>query len=78
MARRRRGRGEGGIYQRADGFWVGNASFGYTGDGRRKRRVVYGQTKQEVQDKLRGLQTSAAAGALTGTDRLTVAEYLTR
>jgi integrase len=78
MARRRRGRGEGGVYQRGDGLWVGTVSLGYNGDGRRKRRVVYGQSKQEVQDKLRGLQTSAAAGTLTDAGRLTVGEYLTR
>lgn len=47
MARRRRGRGEGGVYQRADGYWVGAVS-GIDGTGRRRRVVVYGKTKGDA------------------------------
>jgi integrase len=78
MARKRRGRSEGSIYQRADGRWVSSLSLGYDGRGKRKRRVVYGATKQEVQEKLRQLQTDALAGTLTDAGRLTVGEYLQR
>lgn len=77
MARRRRGRGEGAIYQRADGLWAGSCSLGYDDHGKRKRRVVYGATKQEVQEKLRQLQTDHALGRLTDADKFTVADYLT-
>jgi hypothetical protein len=43
MARARRGRGEGGVFQReSDGLWAGTVSLGYDGTGNRKRRVVYG------------------------------------
>ncbi len=52
MAReRRRGRGEGGVRQRADGLWEGRVTLGYA-EGKRVRRSVYGQTRREVVDKL--------------------------
>jgi hypothetical protein len=43
---RRRGRGEGSIYRRKDGLWVGAITVGYTSTGRQKRLVVYGKTWQ--------------------------------
>src|SRR5258706_8843725 len=52
LTRTRRGRGEGGIYRRSDGTWCGSVSLGYDANGKRKRRVVYGDTKQEAQEKL--------------------------
>ncbi len=78
MARRRRGRGEGAIFQRADGTWTASLSLGYDDKGKRKRRVVYGKTKAEVQEKLRELQSDATNGQLADTGKLTVAEYLSR
>lgn len=79
MARKRRGRSEGSIYYReTDKQWVGSLSLGYAGDGKRKRRTVYGATKQEVQEKLRKLQNEAATGQLADAGNLTVAQYLTR
>ena len=53
---RLRGRGEGGIYQRADGQWCASVSLGYYENGKRKRRVIYGATKKEVQGELRKVQ----------------------
>jgi integrase len=77
MQRKRRGRGEGAIFQRADGQWVATVSLGYKHDGKRRRRTVYGATKEEVAKKLRKLQTKADAGRLRDADRLTLSEYLT-
>src|SRR5438128_12137394 len=53
MPRSRRGRGEGSIYQRGDGIWTTSISLGYDGNGKRLRRVLYGDSKAEVQQKLR-------------------------
>lgn len=53
MPRSRRGRGEGSIYKRADGTWCASISAGYDSDGKRRRKIVYGVTKQEVRDKLK-------------------------
>jgi hypothetical protein len=49
---RRRGRGEGSVYRRKDGLWVGAITVGYTPTGRQKRLVVYGKTRQEAAAKL--------------------------
>lgn len=55
MARKRRGRGEGGIQLRQDGRFEGRISLGYNGAGKRIRKTVYGKSKAEVQKKLRDL-----------------------
>jgi integrase len=77
MNRKRRGRGEGSIYQRADGLWVGSVSLGYKPNGKRDRRTVYGDTKQEVQQKLRLVQASYYLGELKEPSTMTVAAWLT-
>ncbi len=76
MARKRRGRSEGSIYQRADGQWASSVSLGYGDDGKRKRKTVYGKTKQEVQEKLRDMQTAADRGSLPAAGVLTLGAYL--
>ncbi len=78
MSRKRRGRGEGSVYRRADGRWVGVLSLGADGSGRRKRVVVYAASKTEALEKLRRVQADADAGRLAEADRLTVGEYLRR
>ena len=75
MARKPRGRGEGGIFQRADGLWVAVVSLGYGGDGKRRRRTVYGNSKGEVQEKLKALHQED--GRLPSDARqITVAQFL--
>lgn len=59
--RARRGRGEGSVFRRADGYWVANVSAGFNADGKRRRRTVYGKTKKEVQDKLRAMGLSGSS-----------------
>lgn len=78
IRRARRGRGEGSIYKRADGRWVGSYSAGYNGEGKRRRRVVYGESKKEVKDRLRELENEVAAGRPVEVQRITLAEYLDR
>jgi integrase len=74
MARRRRGRGEGGIYQRPDGLWSANFSFGCDGRGKRKRKVIYGSSKKEVQGKLDELRATGGDEPVKDT----VEQYLAR
>jgi len=76
MVRKRRGRGEGSISERADGLWEAKVSLGYDGQEKRRRKTVYGKTKAEVQNKLRELQHSGAMGTLAVGGKLTVAQYL--
>lgn len=68
MARSRRGRGEGSIFLHPNGMWCATVSAGYDANGNRKRKSVYGDTKKEVQDKLRTLDPAtirATAGRMT-------------
>ncbi len=77
MARTRRGRNEGSVYQReSDGRWVGSVSSGYGSDGKRRRITVYGDTKREALDRLKDASRRATGPAAA--ERITVAQYLAR
>jgi len=76
MPRKRRGRGEGAVFQRDDGLWTACVSLGYDTSGKRIRRTVYGQSKAEAQAKLRELQTAVDGGDLGEPDHQTVEQYL--
>jgi integrase len=53
---KRRGRGEGSVFQRKDGLWVAEVTTGYREDGTPVRETAYAPTKAEVLDKLKDLQ----------------------
>jgi hypothetical protein len=72
VAARRRGRGEGSIYRRKDGRWVGQYEVGG------KRRYVYGKTRKEVASKLTKAVADGNEGLVFDSDHLTVAQYLDR
>ncbi len=61
-----RSKGDGGIYQRADGRWVGSVEAGWVA-GKRKRRTVTGHTRAEVVTKLGKLKKGIEAGVLPAT-----------
>ncbi len=71
----RRGRGEGGIYKRGDGLWVGQIDLGWK-DGKRRRKYVYAKTRAEVVRKLRQKELLVAQGITPAPELLTVAQYL--
>ena len=76
MARKRRGRDEGSIYQRkSDNLWVGNISLGQDAEGNRIRPTVYGKTKGEVKEKLKGLEQDALNGKPTKNEKITVDKH---
>ena len=71
----RRGHNEGSIYKREDGRWVAVVNLGWE-NGKRKRKYLYGSTRQEVQKKLTKSLNDHARGITLGDDRLTVEAYL--
>lgn len=73
---KRRGRGEGAIYKKAENLWCAQLSTGYDGNATRKRRYVYGKTKTEVQKKLAELQSAFAAGSLADPKRMRLVEFI--
>jgi integrase len=68
----RRANGDGLIRQRADGRWEARITLP---DGRPKS--VYAKTQKEAQARLQELRQQARDGRLIGTERQTVAQYLT-
>jgi len=78
MARKRRVRGEGSIYQRGDGLWVGSVSLGTGPDGKPRKKVVYGKTAREAGEKLRELRTNLGKlnAPLRAAKKQTLADYL--
>ena len=74
----RRGKGDGSIYQRQDGKWVGVLEVGKTASGNRRRRYVYGETRGEARNKLDDLRQKHAEGTLTDPDKTTMAAFLSR
>jgi integrase len=69
----RRTRGEGSIFQRKDGLWVGRVDLGIIGN-KRVRKQVTARTKRELTPKFRKLQREVEAGIIT--DDSTVAQWL--
>ncbi len=71
----KRGNGEGSIYQRKDGRWVGSVHV-LTPDGRRVRKSAYGATRKEVAAKLTELISKTQKGQAVSEDTRRVGEYL--
>ena len=78
MARSRRGRGEGSIYQRGDGTWCARISAGYSSEGKSPSQDGLRATKADVQDGLRKAASEIAAGGPVECLKLTVGEFLDR
>src|SRR5215204_1919282 len=73
---KKRGKGEGSIYQRKDGRWVGQYLV-YTEKGP-KYRYLYGKTRQEVARKLTKAMADRGGGFIFDAGALTLGEYLDR
>lgn len=69
---KRRGHGEGSIYQRKDGRWVAVITIDETG----KRKSYYGDTRQEVQEKLKAALADQQRGTLVTARDQKLGDYL--
>src|SRR5918998_246799 len=69
MGGKRRGAGEGSLYRRKDGRWVGQ----YEAEG--KRRYVYGKDRESVRVRLTKALADRDAGLVFDSRNLTVSEY---
>ena len=70
----RRSPGEGSVFQRPDGRWVGQLVVGRTERGGARRRTVYGRTKREALEKL---QKARSEGPSTAGRRMTLGQLVT-
>ncbi len=74
--RTKRANGQGSIYQRADGLWVG-AAYVLMPDGTTKRRPAYGKSEEIVRGKLTELQANSDQGIPADATGWTVERFLT-
>src|SRR5215204_3691937 len=72
----KRGNGEGSIWRRKSGGWCAQYTV-YISEGR-KRRTLYGKTRQEVAAKLSRALADREGGLIFDAGSLTVGEYLAR
>lgn len=75
MTGKRRGHGEGSLFQRADGRWAASVNLGWR-NGKRVRRTYYGRTRKEAVDKLTAARRAMEAGVDPGRERVTVGAFL--
>jgi integrase len=73
----RRQRGDGSLFLRGDGMWVGSIDLGTGGDGKRRRRTVSSKDYATAVAKLRALNRARDDGALP-TERSTTKAWLDR
>jgi integrase len=78
VSHKRRGAGEGSIFQRKDGRWACSVSLGCDARGKRRRKTVYGKTQAEVQEKLEKLRQEPTIGLAHYAVKLTVGMFLIR
>jgi integrase len=72
----KRGNGEGSIYRRTDGRWVGQYLV-HTAKGP-KYRYLYGKTRQAVAEKLTKAVADRDGGLIFDTGKVTLGGYLDR
>lgn len=73
---RRRGYGEGSVYQRSDGRWAASVELAPVG-GLRRRKVLYARSKPELLRKMRAVQDRLDAGMPVLDARRNTADFLT-
>src|SRR5687767_7334400 len=73
---KKRGNGEGSITRRKNGGWMAQYAV-HTAEGR-KRKTLYGKTRQEVAAKLAKALSDRECGLTFDAGSLTVSEYLDR
>lgn len=74
----RRTKGDGGLFQRPDGTWVGVVELPIGGDGKRHRKRVMSRNRNEAIRKLKDLRADVRAGKIAVTSSATVEQWLDR
>lgn len=77
MSPKHRSKGDGGLYQRKDGMWVGVVELPQA-DGTRRRKVVYSKDRNQAIAKLKKLRRDVDEGRIAVTGNTTVEKWLQR
>jgi integrase len=72
----RRGRGDGALFKRGDGYWVGGVELAPGPDGKRRYKRIVRRSRNDAVNALRDLKKDLDAGRITGAPSTTVAKWL--
>ena len=73
---RRRANGSGSVFQRKNGKWAGAITIGYDESGVQKKKVVYGSTREEVEEKLKMLDNRIKSNSFEKLENSSAAELM--
>ena len=72
----RRANGSGSVFQRKNGKWAGAITIGYDDNGVQKKKVVYGSTREEVEEKLKMLDNRIKSNSFEKLENSSAAELM--
>ena len=72
----KRASGEGTLFRRADGRWIGRVVVGYDARGHRRHRTVSGATQGDAREQRDALKHDLARGIATGAKSVTVRDHI--
>lgn len=75
---KRRTKGDGGLFKRADGMWIGRVELPPGPDGERRRRQIASRDFDKAASELRKLRADVDEGRIAVTGTTTVAKWLDR
>jgi integrase len=75
---KKRGNGEGSIYQRKDDRWVGQVLIGHDAEGKPQRKTIYGKTRKDVAAQVTKTLSDVQNGTIIKANRVTVEQWLDR
>jgi integrase len=78
MSPKRRSKGDGGLFQRSDGMWIGRVELPPGPDLKRRRKTVSSMSFAEAAKKLKKLRADVDEGRIAATGSTTVAKWLER
>lgn len=73
---KQRGNGEGSIYKRSDGRWCGAITVGRTPEGKLKKKVIYGKTRNEVAEKMNTELNALSLGNFVDTNNIILKDWM--
>jgi len=74
----RRTRGDGALYQRDDGYWVGAVELPPASDGKRRRKRIVRADRNKAISEMKKLRADVDAGRIAVTGTITVSKWLDR
>jgi integrase len=75
-AKKRRTKGDGALFQRADGTWIGSVELPPSPDGKRRRKRVASRDRNRAIAELKKLRADVDAGRIAVTGNTTVGKWL--